>query len=96
MIEKMKLVMWRSYLTRKLRRDTLKKIGFYFEIDNDHILGTVIERMRKKWAGHRKLRIRQDKSEASILKRQKRIQPRPMFKVCERYLPVIVYAILQR
>lgn len=95
-MEKMRLVRWRSYLTRKLMRDTLRKIGFHFEIDNDSIRDSVMERMRKKLAGHRTLRIRLDKVEASILKRQKRIQPLPMVKVCKRYLPVPAYAILQR
>ena len=60
------------YLTRKLRRDTLRAIGFHFEIDNASTVGSVIERMRKKLAGDRKLRIRRDKEEASILKRQER------------------------
>ena len=60
------------YLTRKLRRDTLRAVGFHFEIDNDSTVGSVIERMRKKLAGDRKLRIRLDKLEASILKSQER------------------------
>lgn len=39
------------YLTRKLRRDTLKEIGFYFQIDNDSTVSSVIERMKKSWPG---------------------------------------------
>ena len=53
-------------------RLTLRKIGFHFEIDNDSTVGSVIERMRKKLAGDRKLRIRLDKLEASILRGQER------------------------
>jgi putative transposase len=60
------------YLTRKLRGDFLKDIGYHFQIDNDSTVSSVIERMRKKLAGDRKLRLRLDKLEASILKSQER------------------------
>jgi chromosomal replication initiation ATPase DnaA len=56
------------YLTRKLRRDTLKEIGRHFQIDNDSTLSSVIERMKKKPAGDRKMRIRLDKLKKSIRK----------------------------
>jgi hypothetical protein len=60
------------YLTRKLRRDILREIGIYFGIDNDSTVGSVIERMRKKLAVDRKLRMRLSKLEESILKSQER------------------------
>jgi chromosomal replication initiation ATPase DnaA len=60
------------YLTRKLRRDILREIGIYFGIDNDSTVSSVIERMRKKLAVDRKLRMRLGKLEASILKSQER------------------------
>ena len=60
------------YLTRKLRRDTLKQTGNHFQIDNDSTVSSVIERMKKKLAGDHKLRIRLNKLEKSILKSQER------------------------
>lgn len=36
------------YLTRKLRRDTLKDIGKQFHIDNDSTVSSIMERMKKK------------------------------------------------
>lgn len=60
------------YLTRKLRRDTLKEIGSHFQIDNDSTVSSVIERMKKKLAGDRKLHNGLDKLEESILKSQER------------------------
>jgi REP element-mobilizing transposase RayT len=60
------------YLTRKLRRDILREIGIYFGIDNDSTVSSVIERMRKKLAGDRNLRIRLEKLEGSIVKSQER------------------------
>ena len=60
------------YLTRKLRGDFLKDIGYHFQIGNDSTVSSVIERTRKKLAGDRKLRIRLEKLEASILKSQER------------------------
>jgi len=37
------------YLTRKLRRDTLKEIGEQYTIDNDSTVSSVIERIKKGW-----------------------------------------------
>ena len=48
------------YLTRKLRRDTLKEIGEQFEIFNESTVSSVIERMKKKLAGDRKFALRLD------------------------------------
>ena len=42
----------------KLRRDTLKQTGNHFQIDNDSTVSSVIERMKRKLAGDRKLRIK--------------------------------------
>jgi hypothetical protein len=48
------------YLTRILRRDTLKEIGWQFGIDNDSTVSSVMERMKKKLAGDRELSLRLD------------------------------------
>ena len=48
------------YLTRKLRRDTLKEIGEQFEIRNESTVSSVIERMKKKLAGDRKFALQLD------------------------------------
>jgi chromosomal replication initiation ATPase DnaA len=61
------------YLTRKLRRDTLKEIGRHFQIDNDSTVSRVIECMKKKLAGDRKMRLRLEKLEKSIKKSQELI-----------------------
>ena len=42
------------YLTRKLRRDTLKEIGNQFDIDNDGTVSSVMERIKKRFAEDRK------------------------------------------
>ena len=60
------------YLTKKLRRDTLKEADKHFKIDNDSTVSSVIGRMKRKLAGDRKLRIRLYKLEKSILKSQER------------------------
>ncbi len=56
------------YLTRRLRRDTLKEIGAQFGIDNDSTVSSVMERMKKKQAGDRKFSLRLDKIAESITK----------------------------
>ena len=56
------------YLTRRLRRDTLKEIGAQFGIDSDSTVSSVMERMKKKLAGDRKLSLRLDKIAGSIAK----------------------------
>ena len=56
------------YLTRKLRRDTLREIGEQFEICNDSTVSSVIERMKKKLAGDRKFALRLDQLAESIVK----------------------------
>ena len=58
------------YLTRKLRRDTLKEIGEQFEIFNESTVSSVIERMKKKLAGDRKFALRLDQLAESIVKSQ--------------------------
>jgi chromosomal replication initiation ATPase DnaA len=55
------------YLTRRLRRDTLKEIGEQFEICNDSRVSSVIERMKKKVAGDRKFALRLDQLAESIV-----------------------------
>jgi putative transposase len=54
------------YLTRKLRRDTLKEIGAQFGIDSDSTVSSVMARMKKKLAGDRKFYRRLDKIAESI------------------------------
>ena len=56
------------YLTRKLRRDTLKELGEQFEIFNESTVSSVIERMKKKLAGDRKFALRLDQLAESIVK----------------------------
>jgi chromosomal replication initiator protein len=56
------------YQTRKLTRDTLKEIGRHFQFGNDSTLSSVIERMKKKLTGDRKMRLRLDKLEKSIIR----------------------------
>ena len=56
------------YLTRKLRRDTLKEIGEQFEIFNESTVSSVIKRMKKKLAGDRKFALRLDQLAESIVK----------------------------
>jgi REP element-mobilizing transposase RayT len=63
------------YPSRKLRRDTLKEIGRHCQIDNDSTVSRVIERMKKKLAGDRKVRLRLDKLAKSIKKSQEWICP---------------------
>ena len=56
------------YLTRRLRRDTLKEIGAQFNIDSDSTVTSVMERMKKKLAGDRKFFLRLDEIAGSITK----------------------------
>ncbi len=56
------------YLTRRLRRDTLKEIGAQFGIVSDSTVSSVMERMKKKQAGDRKFSLRLDKIAVSITK----------------------------
>ena len=56
------------YLTRRLRRDTLKEIGAQFGIDNESTVSSVMERMKNKLAGDRKFALRLDKIAESIKK----------------------------
>ncbi len=49
------------YLTRRLRQDTLKEIGAQFGIDSVSTVSSVMERMKKKLAGDRKLSLCLDK-----------------------------------
>jgi chromosomal replication initiation ATPase DnaA len=57
------------YLTRKLRRDTLKEIGFEFNIDNDSTVSSVMERVKKKLEKDRKFYSRVDEIANAIQKR---------------------------
>ena len=54
------------YLTRKLRRDTLKEIGKRFDIDSDSTVSSVMARMKKKLMEDRKFCRRLDKIVESI------------------------------
>ena len=54
------------YLTRRLRRDTLKEIGAQFGIDNDSTVSSIMERMKKKLAEDRKFALRLDEIAESI------------------------------
>ena len=56
------------YLTKKLRRDTLKETGEQFSIDNDSTVSSVIERMKKKLAEDPTLSTRLDKIAGLIAK----------------------------
>ena len=56
------------YLTRRLRRDTLKEIGAQFGIDSDSTVSSVMERMKKKLTGDRKFALRLDQLAESIVK----------------------------
>ena len=54
------------YLTRKLRRDTLKEIGSQFDIDNDSTVSSVMERMKKRFVEDRNFLRRMKKIAESI------------------------------
>jgi hypothetical protein len=56
------------YLTKRLRRDTLKEIGAQFGIDNDSTVSSIMERMKKKLAEDRKFALRLDEIAESITK----------------------------
>jgi len=59
------------YLTRKLRRDTLKDIGVRFEIHNERTVRSVVERMRIQLRKDRDLVRQLDKLTELINKSQK-------------------------
>ena len=52
------------YLTRKLRRDTLKEIGSQFDIVNDSTVSSVMERMRRRFAEDRSFSRKVEKGES--------------------------------
>jgi chromosomal replication initiation ATPase DnaA len=60
------------YLTRKLRRDTLKEIASQFDIDNDSTVSSVMERMKKRFAEDRNFLRRMEKIAESIKISQER------------------------
>ena len=61
------------YLTRKLRRDTLKEIGNEFQIDKYSTVSSAIERMKKRISKDRELSRRLDKLTDSIKKSHEQI-----------------------
>ena len=63
------------YLTRRLRRDTLKEIGAQFGVYNDNTVSSVMERTKKKLAGDRKFSLRLDKIADSITKTKSVLDP---------------------
>ena len=56
------------YLTRRLRRDTLKEIGTQFGIESDSTVSSVIERIKKKQTKDRKFSRRLKEIAESIIK----------------------------
>ena len=56
------------YLTRRLRRDTLKEIGAQFGIENDSTVSSIMERMNKKLSEDRRFALRLDEIAESITK----------------------------
>ena len=48
------------YLSRKLRRETLKEIGLQFDIDNDSTVSSVMARVKKRLEKDRKFNRRLD------------------------------------
>ena len=56
------------FITRRLRRDTLKEIGAQLGIDRDSTVSNVMERMKKKLAGDRKFFHQLNKITGSITK----------------------------
>jgi chromosomal replication initiation ATPase DnaA len=59
------------YLTRKLRKDTLKEVGVQIQIQNERTVRSVIERMRKQLAKDRRLVREMEKIIEIIQKGQK-------------------------
>jgi hypothetical protein len=59
------------YLTRKLRKDTLKEIGIRFHIQNERTVRSVVERVRKQLAKDRNLGHEMEKITEMIQKGQK-------------------------
>jgi len=59
------------YLTRKLRRGTLKEIGSQFKIDNDSTVSSVMERMKKRLAEDRTFLRRMEKITESIISQER-------------------------
>ena len=60
------------YLSRKLRRDTLKEVGLRFGIDNDSTVSSVMERVKKRLETDRKFSRRLNEIAESIQASQKR------------------------
>jgi putative transposase len=56
------------YLTRRLRRDTLKEIGAQFGIENDSTVSSIMERIKKKLSEDRRFALRLDEIAESITK----------------------------
>ena len=54
------------YLTRKVRRDTLKEVGLHFNVDNDSTISSVIERIQKRLKKDRTFSRRLAKIEKTI------------------------------
>ncbi len=54
------------YLTRKVRRDTLKEVGLHFNVDNDSTISSVIERVQKRLKNDRTFSRRLAKIEKMI------------------------------
>ena len=54
------------YLSRKLRRDTLKEVGLHFNIDNDSTISSVMERVQKRLKNDRSFSRRLAKIEKTI------------------------------
>jgi len=56
------------YLTRRLRRDTLKEIGTQFSIESNSTVSSVMERIKKKQTKDRKFSRRLEEISESITK----------------------------
>ena len=56
------------YLTRRLRRDTLKEIGTQFGIESDSTVSSMMERIKKKQTKDRKFSHRLEEISESIIK----------------------------
>jgi REP element-mobilizing transposase RayT len=59
------------YLTRKLRKDTLKEVGARFEIQNERTVRSVVERMRTQLAKDHRLVREMEKLTGMVQKGQK-------------------------
>jgi len=54
------------YLSRRIRKDTLKKVGLQFNIDNDSTISSVMERVKRRLENDRTFSRRLDKIEKLI------------------------------